>query len=158
VNPISHPGIELDIATSTVVIDGKRFPAVCILSQDGEGFWSGRSPRESPFWSLDIPLENGAIVSVSCDPKVDGGSNLVLHLHYPRWIIGPDGAYEQAFGAVHQGEIQPSGSLDLSGTWYWEDCDPEWIAEHLIRLSRMSARPCGGQPVKMVRLDRVFAE
>ena len=170
------PGVELDIENSTITLAGHRFPCGIFHDAYEPGtMWGGLEPSRG--WAVDIPLENGACVQVRIGAEDIGNAgplSMHLYLQCPYWVRETvfSGERPCVQGACTISKIDgvstivpwisiyPDGRF-VPGPWHWEDCEPEWAAEHIHRLAVMPfLRPEGLPRMQWVRLadDEKFRE
>lgn len=151
---------ELDIEGSRVRLGDRWFPAVIIVWDiDGERpdtCLYQTVDRSQDDWIVQIPLENGALVSVVWDCRSRGGKwQLDLHLIAPVWAEQPEHPADTIMLFSHQGAIRAGTPRRRwrAGQSIWQDCDLEWAAEHIERLSTMPCELPTGRRMKFVRLN-----
>lgn len=135
--------ITVDVQRSTVVIDGRHFPAVIVRDPLVSWWWSGPYPEGEPSnclhkdgFTVSIPAENGALIEVSQD---DDGITLSTVL--PVWgpvLENPDDLELVRLRAEGRRLVisEPSHRCSI-----WTECEEEWVAEQIDRLSVMQCDP-----------------
>jgi len=167
--------LELDLEKSLVKVADRWFPAVglicpCHLERErcretgDEHAWQhhlGEVTRRVSSLGYHVglevfvPLENGLAVEV-VERSSGAGLNLLL---VDPWHCTSDEVPADS-GWIPQLVTLPSGH------WEWTNCDEEWAAEHLLRLSQRPApaRDLVGLACQLVplselaRLDRVHSQ
>lgn len=155
--------VELDIEGSRVRLGDKWFPAVVAFwdSDPDEPpdtrLWSANA-RPGVDWSVDVLMENGAMVTVAWELGERSHRMLLdLYLGAPVWNMaepphqrGPISMY------AGSGRIIPATPWRgrQHGETLWLDCEPEWAAEHIERLSKMPCQIPSGKRMKFIRLNQ----
>lgn len=151
------PGVRLDLASSTLRLGERSFPAGVLVGPDGEhgGIWRGNTG----YWWVCVPMENGAVVMFVLEQLGSDGttSSLSMMLTTGRWR--PDTG-ESVHGHVvlvgcRDGQISADRATSDGSTWEWENVEPEWAVEHMDRLSRMTVvDPGPGDPMTWLPLSQ----
>lgn len=164
------PRLVADEATSTIEIAGVRFPIVGIVCPAAEGTdWSeddrtlAAGRHYGGYWF--IPAENGVLFEVTqadpCAPAFRQGSLSLSLLARTCRLTDAGGGEESwlphAVGIVKQGLIgldyrNTNGLLGAVHGGTWDDCDHEWVAETIQRLSAKPYAPPPGPEVRLIRL------
>ena len=151
-----------------VAIAGRRFPAVGLICPQVEGDEVlsdedrslGLSPGDEAHY---VPTENGLLVEVS--PMGEGREHL-LHLMvrartcelFVEPIPGgqPERLWTPWLLGLLDGRLVPVPSVACGvvvpprPTWWWANAEPEWVVEHIDRLSRMPLVPPAGPEARLV--------
>lgn len=97
-------------------------------------------------WSVYVPCENGALFNLefgALAPAYGGGEGLTLVLHSQTQHHDPtaSGTWLIGYHGLVGGEMTPpsigfpGGMRWLRSDWHWPGCTPEWVAEHIQRVS-----------------------
>lgn len=143
------PHVSLDVERSLVCIGGARFPAAVILDPIDGRWWNGvvnlSDPGWTEAWSICVPMENGALVDVVIEK-----GRMSLYLHGRVWLPrNAEDDLEVAWADVVGKAIVVSRTVcPYRGSWY--ECEPEWVAWHLTRLSTLPVvSRVEGKPVEL---------
>lgn len=152
---------ERDDRTSTVAIDGRRFPAATVVCPPVEGDESpdldralGTRATGGGDLSLYIPAENGVLFEINDVPEWPG-LTLSLRARTCHLYIDPNDGTQMwlpQWAYLRDGYIT---TVDDGGAWHWDKADPDWVAETILRLSHkpyMQLVPSGPE-VRLVPID-----
>lgn len=130
-----HAGLELDVATSTIVLAGYRFPACglrCPLDED----WPYTDDQRVlvDITTLDenvyVPMESGALINI--ERFANDGINARLYARTcEHQTVG-----SETLWLPHS--LQLEGRRVVVGWQEWQGCEPEWLVEHIDRVATYS--------------------
>lgn len=158
--------MDTDLATSTVLIDGRRFPAcgmICPPTPDQEdsepadrllGGWA--HPLRGPATcEVVIPAENGVLIAVEW---AEDKPVYFLRLYarscslYAKDPEGPLWLPRRV--GLRSGYL--AGFQIRSSVWYWNDAYPDWTVEFIDRMSTLKYYPpLPGPAVELINLAQV---
>jgi|JI10StandDraft_1071094.scaffolds.fasta_scaffold11408_9 hypothetical protein len=165
--PYRIDGAEWD-GHGSILLAGRRFGVGLMCRPNADGthtLWDGPCrPADTGCttgWTVSVPMENGAVVSLTVDVEQVGVSislgagcwskDATLpapwqleDLHSPVDLI-VDGKTVVPWIAHSKKNRR---DVLLLESHFWSNCDPDWAVEHMLRISRMS----------VVGLDRTLTE
>ena len=174
--------MKLDNKTSTISFAGRRFPAVCVIcppngDQDPDNDWDrmlggpgGPGTIDAPLrYQVLIPCENGILVGVE---EFEGRDGYQIGLHARTCRLEPwddQEIYIPHYVAIDHGELITRPDRDPRtrrifvppGVWHWDGAEPEWTAELIDRIDRMSFAQPPGPEVRLITLaeaERLYEE
>jgi hypothetical protein len=147
--------LELDYDTSTVILNGRRYPACLMVCPDEEDF-----PEPNPVQrtlggdsryttNALIPVESGLIVSVDME-KSTGALWCYLWSRTCAHSTQPDGdAYTSMWLPrnlmIHGGQV-------FEGFQCWDRCEPWWLVEFIDRIASYKYHEPSGPKCDLIRL------
>lgn len=157
--------VDVDVKNSRIRLEDRWWPACTLLVP-------GDQPELKRHWGgacalgLDhitvyeyqwvIPMENGLLVVLN-EHRYDTAYRYELTLHSR--VCEPDIDDDEWWGPI----IVSSRGRDCwrwqadrarQGRWHWDDAEPEWINEHIPRLSLLTQPDLSGPVVELLRLER----
>lgn len=174
--------MKVDIETSTVIIGGRRFPAVGLVCPEEaepptEGRWDrvlggpGVPTEPYPFEGLSVyvPLENGVLVDVESGRGMNPHADTLYVMLYARtceWSTSPHGEglwsphmMARVGKQIVKNKLPAPNRLNMPyprELWNWSDAEEEWVAEHLDRLAKLECLTPEGPPVELIRLAELW--
>lgn len=155
--------IGVDLKRSLLILNDRRFPAVALICpqheceerEDFDRLLGGPScrPDLNRAWDVYVPLESGVLIQVSDDTRTDACLRARTCYEYP----DPNDTVDQ-YWLPHNMEAR-NGTIAVNvrvngGTWL--DCDHDWLAEHIDRLSRMRVELPSGPRCRPVSLGAAW--
>lgn len=160
--------MDFDIAASTVTIAGRIFPAVGLICPTVDGLDASPLDRllgDTADWGdkaepyAFVPCENGILIELTQDAG-DGTYEVQLVAHQcvyhdfggPQWTprtMEVDGDRIVLFNGRSK------------APWLWEHAEPDWLADHIDRMSRKTVIiPAGPrvQPIPLAEVSRLWRE
>ena len=164
---------ELDLDTSMVKLGDRWFPAVVLTCPDNDidsepdpvqrmlgGPGGGTTLAPAHGWDVYVPAENGALIGIDWGDNRPDEVTVTVHARTCTLNVHGHEALYLPFWLSVSGDalvpIERNGRVRPLVTWRWERAEPEWVAEHIDRLSRKHLYVPDGPKVELMRLAEAW--
>jgi hypothetical protein len=142
--------VVVDRKRSALIIDGQLFPAaglLCPADDDGPTAVPDRMLGSSPDSPMDdwwLPMESGVVAWLTEHPVLGRLDLSLAHIACERAPFpGGETTWLPSSLRIEHGRL-------VSGWQSWDDCEPWWLREHLVRVSTMPVDPIEGPRCQLV--------
>lgn len=152
----------LDVARSTLTVEGRTFPACCVRCPRHESEPDPWDPADAVLggdakvsWEAYVPTESGLLISVEVEHTTD---TVTLRMDSRTCYVS------YTFRVIEQHDIWLPYSLGVTGAgaiseraWSeWRGCESWWLVEQIDRLAAMPYVEPPGPCVELLPLREVF--
>ena len=159
--------MKLDYDTSTVTIDGRRFPTCCLICPPDDsddpgsdrdrmlGGPGGPGITNTMSYQAIIPCENGVLLAIE-EFDDQPGYTVTLHARTCQETPWDDAhIWVPHIVAIDGGKLvaatDPNKHL-LRSPWRWEGAEADWTAELVDRVNRMPFTQPPGPEMRLITL------
>lgn len=133
-------GLDVHLDTSTVTINGRRFPAVAVITPiDGSPNRTRYDRLLGPPSCVYIPCENGVMIGVERDEFLPEYSVWLSAHQCSLDFFDHQPSLFPTFMEIRARALVPVLNFRALGPFSWSGASSEWLVEHIDRVGRL---PC----------------